>query len=140
MSRPFRLPCLIFACNGALTALRASGVCARNAILEDASRQEIPIWGNLSNASCKGRSPDAARPGASDAGPSVRPEVSPHVLDVLGEGIGGALREVEQKLPPLPEDPAQEARHGEDNVTMRDGLEHFLLQPFGPQELFLLFA
>jgi len=50
------------------------------------------------------------------------------------------LREVEQKLPPLPEDPAQEARHGEDNVTMRDGLEHFLLQPFGPQELFLLFA
>jgi len=63
--------------------------------------------------------------------------VSPHVL---GEGIGGALREVEQKLPPLPEDPAQEARHGEDNMTMRDGLEHFLLQPFGPQELFLLFA
>jgi hypothetical protein len=50
------------------------------------------------------------------------------------------LREVEQKLSPLSEDSAQEARHGEDNMPVRHGLEHFLLQPLGPQELLLLFA
>jgi hypothetical protein len=50
------------------------------------------------------------------------------------------LREVEQKLSPLSEDSAQKARHGEDNMPVRHGLEHFLLQPLGPQELLLLFA
>ena len=79
----------------------------------------------------------AGRDGDHEAGPGVRSDLSPHVL---GEGKGGALREVEQKLPPLPEDPAQEARHGEDDMTMRNGLEHFLLQPLGPQELFFLLA
>jgi hypothetical protein len=65
-----------------------------------------------------------------DAGPSVRSHPYPHVL---GEGLRGALREVEQKLSPLSEDPAQEARHGgENDVSMRDGLEHFFLQPLGP--------
>jgi len=55
-------------------------------------------------------------------------------------GLRAALREVEQKLSPLSEDSAQEARHGEDDVTMRDRLEHFLLQPLRPQELLFLFA
>jgi hypothetical protein len=75
--------------------------------------------------------------GHDDAGPSVRAERPPHVL---GYGLRGALREVEQQLPPLAEDPAQEARHGEDDVAMWNGREHFLLQPFRPQELALLFA
>jgi len=61
-------------------------------------------------------------------------------LHVLGEGLRRALREIEKKLAALPEDSAEEARHGEDNVTMRDRLEHFLLQPLRPQELLLLFA
>ena len=34
-----------------------------------------------------------------DAGPSVRSHPYPHVL---GEGLGAALRQVEQKLSPLP--------------------------------------
>jgi len=67
-------------------------------------------------------------PGGGDghdgAGPSVRAEPSPHVL---GDGLGGALGEVEQKLPPLAEDPAQEARHREDDMPMRNGREHLLL-------------
>jgi hypothetical protein len=49
--------------------------------------------------------------GDDDAGPSVRADLSP---DVLGCGLGGALGEVEQKLPPFAEDPPQEAWHGED--------------------------
>ena len=75
--------------------------------------------------------------GDDDSRPSVRADSSPHVL---GDGLGGALGEVEQKLPPLAEDPAQEAGHGEDDMTMRDGLEHLLLQPLRPQELALLLA
>jgi hypothetical protein len=54
-----------------------------------------------------------------DAGPCVRSGLCSHEL---GEGLRAALRQVEQKLPPLPEDPAKEARHGEDDMTMRDGL------------------
>src|SRR6266581_7857992 len=69
-----------------------------------------------------------------DARARVRSDLSPHVL---GEGLGAALGQVEQKLSPLAEDPAQEARHGEDDMTMRHGLEHFLMQPLGPQELLL---
>ena len=75
--------------------------------------------------------------GHADAGPSVRADSSPHVL---GDGLGGALREVEEKLPTLAEDPAQEARHGEDDMTMRNGLEHLLLEPLCPKELTLLLA
>ena len=71
------------------------------------------------------------------AGPSVRDDPCPHVL---GEGLRAALREVGEKLSPLSEDPAQEMRHGEDDTTLRDGLEHFSLQPLGPQEPLLLFA
>ncbi len=69
------------------------------------------------------RSPDASRrrevcvgmplgqvPGSGDgdddAGPAVFAESSP---DVVGHGLGGALREVEEKLAALPEDPPQEA-------------------------------
>ena len=51
-----------------------------------------------------------------------------------------ALREVEQELSPLAEDSTQEARHGEDDVTMRDRLEHVFAQPFGPQDRALLLA
>jgi hypothetical protein len=59
--------------------------------------------------------------GDHDAGPRVRSNLC---SQLLGEGLRAALREVEQKLPPLPEDSAQEARHGEDDMTMRDVLEH----------------
>ena len=69
--------------------------------------------------------------------PSGRTDPCPHVL---GEGLRCALREVEQQLSPLPEDPAEEARHCEDDMPMRHGPEHFFLQPLGPQELLLLFA
>ena len=58
----------------------------------------------------------------------VRSDLSLHVL---GDGLRRALREVEQELAALAEDSAEEARHGEDDVTMRDRLEHFLLQPLG---------
>jgi hypothetical protein len=75
--------------------------------------------------------------GDDDAGPSVRADLSAHVL---GDGLGGALGEVEQKLPPSAEDPAQEAWHGEDDMTMGNGLEHFLLKPLPPKELSLLLA
>jgi hypothetical protein len=57
---------------------------------------------------------------------------------VLGEGLGGTAGEVEEQLSALSEDPPQEARHGEDDMTMRDGGEDLLLQPLGPQELLLL--
>jgi hypothetical protein len=33
-----------------------------------------------------------------------------------------------------------QARHRESSMTVRHGLEHFLLQPLGPQELFHLLA
>jgi hypothetical protein len=63
---------------------------------------------------------------------SVRTELLAHVL---GDGLGGAPRKVEQELAPLAEDPAQEAWHGEDDAPMRNGLEDLLLEPFRPQEL-----
>jgi hypothetical protein len=75
--------------------------------------------------------------GDHDAGPRVRSDLSLHVL---GDGLRRALREIEKKLAALAKDSAEEARHGEDDVTMRDRLEHFLLQPLRPPELLLLFA
>ncbi len=72
-----------------------------------------------------------------DAGPSLGSEVSSHVL---GKGCGRALGEVEEKLPALSEEPAQEAGHGEDEMTMGDGREDLVLQPFGPEKLLLLLA
>ncbi len=80
-------------------------------------------------------------PGGGDgddySGPSVRTELLAHLL---GDGLGGALREVKEKLPTLPEDPPQEAGHGEDDVPMRNGREHLLLQPLRPEDLALLLA
>jgi len=75
--------------------------------------------------------------GDDDTGPAVRAEAPPHVL---GDGLGGALREVEEKLSALPEDPPQEARHGENDVAMGNGRENLLLEPLCPQELALLLA
>ncbi len=75
--------------------------------------------------------------GDHDAGPRLRSDLSLHVL---GDGLRRALREIEKELATPAEDSAEEARHGEDDVTMRDRLEHFLLQPLRPQELLLLFA
>jgi hypothetical protein len=42
------------------------------------------------------------------------------------------LREIEQQLPPFPEYPSQQPRHGEDDVAVRDGLE--LVKDPRPQE------
>src|SRR5918995_44059 len=67
---------------------------------------------------------------SSNGRPSLRSELSP---GVLGEGRGGALREVDQKLSPFTEDPVQEVRHGEDDMRTRNGREPFLLQPLRPQ-------
>jgi hypothetical protein len=75
--------------------------------------------------------------GDDDTGPAVWAESCP---DVLGGGLGGALGEVEEELPALPEDPPQEAGHGEDEVAMRNGREHLLLEPLRPKELTLLLA
>src|SRR5712691_6821030 len=43
-------------------------------------------------------------------------------------------RRIEKELATPAEDSAEEARHGEDDVAMRDRLGHFLLQPLRPQE------
>ena len=67
------------------------------------------------------------------SGPSAPP-------DVLGDGLGGGAGEVEEELSALAEERSQEARHGEDEVAMRNGREHLLLQPLRPQELTLLLA
>ena len=48
--------------------------------------------------------------------------------------------QVEQQLSPPAEYPSQQPRHGENNVSMRNGRKHFLLQPLGPQELLLFLA
>jgi hypothetical protein len=55
-----------------------------------------------------------------DARPSLRSEVSPHVL---GKSLGGTLGEIEEKLSALSEDPAQDAGHREHEMAMRDGRE-----------------
>ena len=47
--------------------------------------------------------------------------------DVLDNGLGGTLGEVEEKLSTLAEDPAQEAGHGEDDMTMGNGREHLFM-------------
>jgi hypothetical protein len=75
--------------------------------------------------------------GDDDSGPSVRTELLAHVL---GEALGGAVRELEEKLSTLAEDAAQQPWHGENDVPMRDGREDLLLQPLRPQELALLLA
>jgi hypothetical protein len=80
-------------------------------------QQEVCVWMPLDQVSGGGNGDDDTRP-------AVLAESSP---DVLGEGLGGALGEVEEKLPTLPEDPPQETRHGEDDVAMGDGREHLLL-------------
>jgi hypothetical protein len=45
--------------------------------------------------------------GDDDSGPAVWAESFP---DVLGDGLGDALRKVEEELPPLPEDPPTTCR------------------------------
>ena len=75
--------------------------------------------------------------GGDDTGPAVWAESCP---DVLGDGLGGALGEVEEEFPALAEDPPQEAGHAEDEVAMGNGREHLLLQPLRPKELALLLA
>ena len=75
--------------------------------------------------------------GDDDTGPAVWDESCP---DVLGDGLGAALGKVEEEIPTLPEDPPQEAGHGEDELAMRSGREHLLLQPLRPTELTLLLA
>jgi hypothetical protein len=92
--------------------------------------QEVPVGMPLEHI---GGGSDADH----DTGPAVRSPLSP---DVLGDGFRAALRQLEQQLSPLAEDSTQEARHGQDNVTMRDGLEHLFAQPFGPQDRAFLLA
>ena len=75
--------------------------------------------------------------GDHDAGPRPGSEIPSHVL---GEGLGSTLREVEEQLPALSEDPAQQTGHGEDEMAVRDGREDLVVQPLGPQELLLLLA
>jgi hypothetical protein len=85
--------------------------------------EQVTVWMPLDQVSGGGD-------GRDDSGPSVRAGLSPHVL---GYGLDGTLGEVKQELPALAEDPAQEERHGEDDMTMGNGLEHLLLQPLRPQ-------
>jgi hypothetical protein len=72
-----------------------------------------------------------------DARPQLCAELGPQVL---GHGLRAALREIEQQLTPLPKDPTQQAWHGENGVTVRDGLEDLFAQPLRPQERALLLA
>ena len=66
-------------------------------------------------------------PGGGDGDDDSRPAVRAEPFsDVLGDGLGGALREVEEELPTLPEDAPQEAWHGEHDVAVRNGREHLL--------------
>jgi len=75
--------------------------------------------------------------GDHDPGPRVGTQLAPHVL---AERLRAGLGQIAKKLSPLPKDPTEQAWHGEDNVTMRDGLEHLFAQPFGPQNRALLLA
>jgi len=52
--------------------------------------------------------------------------------------LGTTQRQTEKKLTAPPEQRTQEPWHGEHDVTMRDGLEHLLGQPFGPEDGALL--
>lgn len=80
-------------------------------------------------------------PGGGDGDDDSRPAVvAEPFADALGEGLGGALREVEEEFSSLPEDAPQEAWHGQDNVTARNWREHLFLEPLRPQELALLLA
>jgi hypothetical protein len=54
----------------------------------------------------------------------------------LGPGAG----KLAEQLPPATEQWTQQARDREHHVAVRDGQEHVLAQPLGPQELLLLLA
>jgi hypothetical protein len=67
-------------------------------------------------------------PGGGDGDDDSRPAVRGDAFsEVLGHRLGGALREVEEELSTLAEDPSQEAGHGEHDVAVPDGREHLLL-------------
>jgi hypothetical protein len=72
-----------------------------------------------------------------DARPHLRAELCPQVL---GHRLRAVLREIEQQLASLPKDPTEQAWHGENGVTVRDGLEDLFAQPLRPQERALLLA
>ena len=63
-----------------------------------------------------------------DPGPCVGSHFPPHVL---AERLRAAWREIEKKLAAPPEQRTQEPWHGQHDVPVRDGLEHFFAQPFG---------
>ena len=93
---------------------RVKGAVAGETSIRD---QQVPVRMPL------GQIP-SRRDGDDDSRPPVRAEPS---LDVLGDGVGRALGEVEEELPTLAEDPAQEAGHREHDVATRHGREHPLL-------------
>jgi len=62
--------------------------------------------------------------------------VAQELLDRLGPGAG----KLAEQLPPATEQWTQQARDREHHVAVRDGQEHVLAQPLGPQELLLLLA
>src|SRR6266545_2572551 len=74
---------------------------------------------------------------AHDPGPGVGARLSPHVL---AECLRTALPEIEQQLPPFPEYASPQPGHGEDDLAVRNGLEHLFAQPLGPEEGALLLA
>jgi len=72
-----------------------------------------------------------------DPGPCFGSDLSPHVL---AECRSTALRQIEKEFAAPPEQRTQEPWHGQNEVTMRDWLEHLFAQPFGPEEGALLLA
>jgi len=65
--------------------------------------------------------------GGSDGDHDPGPRVGTHLpAHVLAERLRAAMGQIEKKLSPLPKDPTEQARHGEDNMTVRDGLELLL--------------
>jgi len=70
--------------------------------------------------------PPGAGSGDDDARPRIDSDLS---LEVLAERLRAALRKVDQQLSPPAEHPSLQPRHGENDVSMRDGRKHLLLQP-----------
>ncbi len=77
------------------------------------------------------------RDGDDDTGMQLGPSVS---ADQLDNSLRSRLSELLQQLSPASKQWPQQARDGEDHVTMRDRCEELGAQRFRPEELFLLLA
>ena len=75
--------------------------------------------------------------GDDDTGTQLGPGASANQLD---NSLRSRLSEFLQQLSPASKQRPQQARDGEDHVTMRDRCEELRAQPFRPEERLLLLA